>query len=114
MMKYGTFQRDLYYDCMLPISPTLQKITADLLRSAPANEAPLLAWPMACGSSVADRTRALSFEDGVLTISASDKAWCTQLLSFADSYLQALNRICPTKIAQLRFIIEKPDQRGSR
>ena len=95
---------------MLPITPTLQKIAADLLQSAPANEAPLLAWPMACGSSVAGRTKALSFEDGVLTIAAVDKAWCTQLSSFSDSYLQTLNRICPTQVTKLRFVIEKSDQ----
>ena len=98
---------------MLPITPTLQKIAADVLQSAPVNEAPLLAWPMACGSSVAGRTKALSFADGVLTIAAADKAWCTQLSSFSDSYLQTLNRICPTQVLRLRFIIETSDQSRS-
>jgi len=92
---------------MLPISSSLQKIAADLLRSAAPNEAPLLAWPIACGASVSERTRAVSFADGVLTIGAPDKAWCTQLDSFSSSYLQKLNGICPAKISQLRFIIEK-------
>src|SRR5437763_2204102 len=105
-----TFESDLYCVRMLPIAPTLQKIAADLLQSAPVNEAPLLAWPMGCGSSVAGRTKALSFENGVLTSSAADKPWCTQLSSFSDSYLQTLNRICPTQVAKLRFIIEKSDQ----
>ena len=86
---------------LVRVNARLQKIAADLLQSAPANEAPLLAWPMACGSSVAGRTKALSFEDGVLTIGAADKAWCTQLHSFSDSYLQTLNRICPTKVSSL-------------
>ncbi len=95
---------------MLPISSSLQKIAANLLQSTPANEAPLLAWPMACGSAVAGRTKALAFEDGVLTIAAPDQPWCTQLRGFSDTYLQTLNRICPTKISQLRFIIEKQDQ----
>ena len=95
---------------MLPISLPLQKLASDILRSAPHEEAPLLAWPMACGSRVAERTRAVSFTDGVLTIAAPDKAWCTQLNGFSDSYLQSLNRISPTKISQLRFIIEKPTE----
>ena len=95
---------------MLPISSSLQKIAADLLQTAPPEEAPLLAWPMACGAGVSERTRALSFEEGVLTIAAPDHAWCTQLKSFSDTYLQSLNRISPTKVSQLRFIIEKPDQ----
>ncbi len=91
---------------MIPISTSLQKIASDLLRSAPPEEAPLLAWPMACGSSVAERTHAVSFADGILTIAAPDQPWCTQLKSFSDSYLQTLTRICPTKISQLRFIID--------
>jgi predicted nucleic acid-binding Zn ribbon protein len=92
---------------MLPISSALQKLASDLLRTAPPDEAPLLAWPMACGTAVAERTRAVSFADGVLTVAAADKAWCAQLNSFSDSYLQTLNRICPVKISQLRFIIDK-------
>ena len=93
---------------MLPIASPLQKIAVDLLQTAPPEEAPLLAWPMACGAGVSERTRALSFEEGVLTIGGPDQAWCTQLKSFSDSYLQSLNRISPTKVSQLRFIIEKP------
>src|SRR3954465_6428821 len=92
---------------MLPISSPLHKIAADLLRAAAPEEAPILAWPIACGATVSERTRAISFADGVLTIAAPDKAWCTQLDSFSDSYLQKLNGLSPAKISRLRFIIEK-------
>jgi predicted nucleic acid-binding Zn ribbon protein len=99
---------------MLPISSPLQKIAADLLRAAAPDEAPLLAWPIACGASVSERTRAISFVDGLLTIAAADKAWCTQLDSFSDSYLQKLNSLSPAKISRLRFIIEKEMPEQSR
>ena len=46
----------------------LEKIVAQSLRLAPRAEAPLMAWPVVCGSAVAERTRALSFEDGVLRV----------------------------------------------
>ena len=92
---------------MLPISSPLQKIAADLLRAAAPEEAPLLAWPIACGASVAERTKAIAFADGVLTVAAPDKAWCAQLDSFSGAYLQKLNSLSPAKISQLRFIIEK-------
>src|ERR1700733_2722671 len=44
----------------------LEKIVAQSLRQSPPAEAPLMAWPVVCGSGVAERTRALSFKDGVL------------------------------------------------
>ena len=50
----------------------LEKIVAQSLRQSPAADAPLLAWPVVCGSAVADRTRALSFEGGVLRVQVAD------------------------------------------
>ena len=35
----------------------LEKIVAQSLRQAPPAEAPLLAWPVVCGSAVAERTQ---------------------------------------------------------
>jgi len=49
-------------------SAGLETIIAKALHRAPAGESPLLAWPIACGSTVADRTRALSFADGILRV----------------------------------------------
>ena len=49
-------------------SSGLEKIVVQSLRQAPPAEAPLIAWPVVCGSAVAERTRALSFEDGVLCV----------------------------------------------
>src|ERR1700690_2420420 len=42
-------------------SAGLETIIAKALHRAPAGESALLAWPVACGSAVAERTRALSF-----------------------------------------------------
>jgi hypothetical protein len=39
----------------------LETVIAAALHRAPASQSALLAWPLACGSSVADRTRALDF-----------------------------------------------------
>ena len=50
----------------------LEKIVAQSLRQAPPARAPLMAWPVVCGSVVAERTRALSFLDGVLRVAVAD------------------------------------------
>src|ERR1700690_3543613 len=46
---------------------TLKKIFADTLRPV-GDDAPLLAWPLACGSQIADKTSAVSYGDGGLTV----------------------------------------------
>ena len=53
----------------------LESIVAKALHRAPAPESPLLAWPVTCGSAVAERTRAVSFASGVLLVEVSDAGW---------------------------------------
>ena len=65
----------------------LRQIMQDLLRTRPAEEAVVLAWPLVCGKEVASRTTAASFSDGTLTVEVSDVSWRNQLQSFAPRYL---------------------------
>ena len=44
----------------------LQAIAAELIRQAPAQEAAELAWTLACGAAVADRTHVIDLNAGVL------------------------------------------------
>ncbi len=64
----------------------LTKIMGELVRHAPADEAPLLAWPVVCGALVAGRTRALSFRAGVLRVEVPDATWRTQLSELEPQY----------------------------
>ena len=50
----------------------LEKVIAQSLRKAHADQVPLLAWPLACGSAVAARTHAFEFADGVLRVEVPD------------------------------------------
>ena len=84
---------------------TLQKIVLDALRQAPREEVPLLAWPIVCGAQVAQRTQALIFQDGTLRVAVPDAAWCGQLRDMAPEYVAKLNRISPTAIARIEFVI---------
>ena len=82
---------------------TLTKIIADTLRREGSN-APILAWPLACGSRTAARTTALSFSNGVLTVAVIDKAWSNQLQGLVPQLLSALNQVCSERVERIAFV----------
>lgn len=90
-----------------PASSGLQRVVADAFHRVPAEEAPLLAWPLACGSVVADRTRAVKFEDGILRVEVPDAAWREQLKSLAPQYISTLNQYVGRRIKGISFVVAK-------
>jgi len=87
----------------------LEKIVAQSLRQAPPGQAPLMAWPVVCGSAVAERTRALSFADGVLRVAVPDAGWKTGLESFAPRYLVSINRYTVEPVRRIEFLVTSPE-----
>ena len=87
-------------------SPGLETIIAKALQRAPANESALLAWPVACGSAVADRTRALSFSDGILRVEVADGAWQRELASLAPRYVALINKYSATAVKRIEFVVK--------
>jgi hypothetical protein len=81
---------------------TLRKIFRE---SISRDDAPLQAWTVACGSKIAERTSALSFADGKLTVAVPDETWRRQLQSFAMQYLAALNQIVTDKVTHIEFVV---------
>lgn len=87
----------------------LEKVLAQSLRLAPPFEAPLLAWPVVCGSRVAERTQALHFQDGVLRVQVADAGWKSELQLLAPRYLSAINRYTTEPVYRIEFIVARPD-----
>lgn len=87
------------------VRQTLQQIVVDAVRRAPAEDVPLLAWPLACGSAVAEKTRALAFADGELTVQVPDAPWRLQLLNLTGEYLRQLREITDGRVQRLRFVL---------
>jgi predicted nucleic acid-binding Zn ribbon protein len=87
----------------------LEQIVARSLRRAPPREAPLMAWPVVCGSTVAERTRALSFQDGILQVGVPDNGWKTELQALAPRYLAAVNRYTKEAVRKIDFVITRLD-----
>jgi hypothetical protein len=88
-----------------PASHDLQKVVVNSLRRAPKTEAPLLAWPLVCGSRVAERTRALDFVEAVLRVEVPDQGWRTQLMALAPHYVAAMNRYSAQPVRRIEFVV---------
>jgi hypothetical protein len=90
-----------------PAGAGLEKIVMGSLRRAPQGEAPLLAWPLVCGSVVAERTRALELADAVLRVEVPDAYWKHEMQGLAPRYLAALNRYAGQRVERVEFVIRQ-------
>jgi predicted nucleic acid-binding Zn ribbon protein len=78
---------------------------ADSLRRVPKDQAPVMAWPLVCGSAVAERTRALDFAAGVLRIEVANVGWKHELQMLAPRYLAAINQYVGQGVRRLEFVV---------
>jgi hypothetical protein len=85
----------------------LEKIVLNSLRHAPQGEAPLLAWPLVCGSKVAERTKAVDFAGTVLRVEVPDPGWKREMQSLAPRYLAMLNRYSGRKVERIEFVVRQ-------
>jgi len=94
-------------DIMEPVRTGLRNLMSDLLRTRPAEEAAMLAWPLVCGRDVAARTRAATFAEGCLTIEVADATWAAQLKSFAPRYVSGFEALLWAVVKEVRFKISR-------
>jgi len=87
-------------------SAGLENIIVKALHRAPADESPLLAWPVACGSAVAERTRALGFADGILRVEVADAGWRRELADLAPRYLALVNKYSAISVKRIEFVVK--------
>jgi hypothetical protein len=99
---------------MEQIAPALEKVVLNSLHHASPGDAPLLAWPLACGSAVADRTRALEYSNGVLRVEVPDAGWRAELQRLAHRYLASINRYNIGTVSRIHFVIRKEETGGER
>ena len=84
---------------------TLRKIFADKVCTQAGEQAPLLAWPVVCGATVASKTKALSCVDGVLLVAVPDAAWRSQLQSMVQRYVAGLNQVSGQPVKSISFVV---------
>src|SRR5947209_13470753 len=97
--RHTRYWRDWSQTCALPI-------LSDFLKTQPPEEAAVLAWPVVCGADVAARTKALSFNEGQLTIEVPDANWRNQLSAFIPRYLSGLNDLVGPVVKEIRFQLQ--------
>ena len=83
----------------------LDRIVIDSLRRVPRTDAALIAWPLVCGSAVAERTRALSFAAGILQVEVADIGWKRELQSLAPRYIATINRYVGQQVQRIEFVL---------
>ncbi len=88
----------------------LEQIVVKALRQVPPSQAPVLAWPVVCGSAVAERTRAVSFANGLLRVEVPDAGWRSELQVLAPKYLVAINRYATEAVHRIEFVVSAPSQ----
>ncbi len=88
-------------------SAGFEKIIVGSLRRVAPEEAPLLAWPLVCGSAVADRTRAIGFANCVLSVEVPDFGWRRELQTLAPQYVAMLNRYASQKVERVEFVVRR-------
>lgn len=115
MLKFP-FSRDAAGRPQLEHAGTgIEKIVEQSLRHVSPDKAPLFAWPVVCGSAVAERTRASSFEAGILRVEVSDAGWKSELQALAPRYLFAINRYTTETVRRIEFIIgNSTEDKGRR
>ena len=87
-------------------SSALESIVAAALHRAPPDQSPLLSWPVACGSAVAERTRAVSFSHGILQVEVADAGWRRELAHLAPRYLAVINKYSATSVKRIEFVVK--------
>jgi hypothetical protein len=75
------------------------------LRRVPAGQAPVLAWPLACGHAVGERTRAMDFAQGILRVEVPDASWRAELKALAPQYVVVINRYVSESVKRIEFVI---------
>ena len=88
------------------VPPPTWKPSSRRLFILPPQQSPLLAWPVVCGSAVAERTRALIFSAGILRVEVADTGWRQELSSLAPRYLAAINRYSAVQVSRIQFVVK--------
>jgi Dna[CI] antecedent, DciA len=87
-------------------SAGFETIIAKALHRVPAGERASLAWPVVCGSAVAERTRVIDFSESILRVEVADAGWRRELSHLAPRYLALINKYAATPVKRIEFVVK--------
>lgn len=85
----------------------LNALAARILKGAPAEDAVVLAWPLACGSTIAQRTQAFAYQNGILRVRVPDRSWQIQLEDFSPHYKAKILMLTGIDVECIRYDLER-------
>ena len=65
------------------------------------------AWVLVCGRAMANQSRITGYDDGVVRIEVSDRAWLELMSSMRVQLGSELARIAGVKVNRLHFLVEE-------
>ncbi len=65
------------------------------------------AWPVACGRAMAQHGEVAGFFEGTVTVSVSDPAWLSQMMSMRSLLQNEVGRIARVKVSAIHFEMKK-------
>ena len=89
----------------------LETLAAQVLRNTDPAEGVVLIWPLVCGSAVAERARAVAFENETLRVAVPDKGWQSQLEAFTAQYLERLSNLAGVRVKRISYEIASPSDK---
>lgn len=90
----------------------LHSLAARVLKDSQPEEAVVLAWPLVCGSAVAQRTEAISFDNGALLVRVPDRSWQSQLDAFSREYCYRLSKVAGLPVNSICYQIAPPERQS--
>jgi predicted nucleic acid-binding Zn ribbon protein len=78
---------------MEQVGSALQRIMAQTLQRLPAEQLPQAAWDFAAGRAVAEKSRVLAVEQGILQVEVPDATWRSQLEAMRPQLLHRLGQV---------------------
>ena len=61
------------------------------------------AWPVVCGSAIAQRTRVTGYAPGRLEVAVPDGAWLRQMGSLREKLLREMTPVCGVLLTDILF-----------
>ena len=65
------------------------------------------AWPVACGRAMAEHGEIVGYFEGTVSISVSDPAWLSQMMSMRSLLQTEISRIARVKVTAIHFEMKK-------
>ncbi len=86
------------------------------LQAMSAGDRLAAAWPVACGSALADRGVVAEYTDGVVRVIVSDAAWLQQMRSMSGLLQRELGKIAGVTVTGIHFEVGRsgPDESSDK